>query len=279
MVGARLHPQDQFPISDFSFQTVHQGGITQNYHFVFFRTAIIDRQGSVVFDDGNLRPGGQSQYKSEIQVRMTSPNGAWDNGNDYSYNNASGVVLLEDGKVVFGVLPDEEGTGSGGSAGGTSPTQNTGTPTQPQSASSGGQVSSGDLTISMNYNDNSLSANAIAGTIDITNNGDETLDLSDLKINYYFTKDGGSMVFDCYHAAVNSSSGQYTALTDDVKGEFGSSSGEDRDTCLTISIGTGSLSEGDTLTISFSCHRSDWQNMDLSNDWSRKSVDNIEIIT
>jgi len=234
---------------------------------------------SVVFDDGNLRPGGQSQYKSEIQVRMTSPNGAWDNGNDYSYNNASGVVLLEDGKVVFGVLPDEEGTGSGGSAGGTSPTQNTGTPTQPQSASSGGQVSSGDLTISMNYNDNSLSSNAIAGTIDITNNGDETLDLSDLKINYYFTKDGGSMVFDCYHAAVNSSSGQYTALTDDVKGEFGSSSGEDRDTCLTISIGNGSLSNGDTLTISFSCHRSDWQNMDLSNDWSRKSVDNIEIIT
>ena len=47
---------------------------------------------SVVFDDGNLRPGGQSQYKSEIQVRMISPNGVWDNSNDYSYNNASGVV-------------------------------------------------------------------------------------------------------------------------------------------------------------------------------------------
>ena len=132
---------------------------------------------------------------------------------------------------------------------------------------------------SMNYNDNSLSANAIAGTLEITNNGDDTVDLSDLKINYYFTDDGASMVFDCYHAAVNSASGQYTALTDKVKGEFSSSPGEDRDTCLTISVGSGSLSEGDTLTISFSCHRSDWQNMDLSNDWSRKSVDNIEIIT
>ena len=232
---------------------------------------------SVVFDDGNLRPGGQSQYKSEIQVRMISPNGAWDNENDYSYNNASGAVLLEDGKVVFGVLPDEEGNGSGGSAGGAVPTQNAKPTSKPNTSSSGGQVSVGDLTVKMNYNDNSLSANAIAGTLDITYNGEETLDLSDLQINYYFTDDGGSMVFDCYHAAVNTSSGQYTSLTDDVNGTFASCSGEDRDTCLTISIGGGSLSQGDTLTISFSCHRSDWQNMDLSNDWSRKSVDNIEV--
>ena len=71
---------------------------------------------SVVFDDGSLRPGGQSQYKSEIQVRMTSPNGAWDNGNDFSYGK--GAVLLDDGKLVFGTLPDEEGTGSGESAAG-----------------------------------------------------------------------------------------------------------------------------------------------------------------
>ena len=232
---------------------------------------------SVIFDDGNLRPGGQSQYKSEIQVRMISPNGAWDNENDYSYNNASGAVLLEDGKVVFGVLPDEEGNGSGGSAGGAVPTQNAKPTSKPNTSSSGGQVSVGDLTVKMNYNDNSLSANAIAGTLDITYNGEDTLDLSDLQINYYFTDDGGSMVFDCYHAAVNTSSGQYTSLTDDVNGTFASCSGEDRDTCLTISIGGGSLSQGDTLTISFSCHRSDWQNMDLSNDWSRKSVDNIEV--
>ena len=232
---------------------------------------------SVIFDDGNLRPGGQSQYKSEIQVRMISPIGAWDNENDYSYNNASGAVLLEDGKVVFGVLPDEEGNGSGGSAGGAVPTQNAKPTSKPNTSSSGGQVSVGDLTVKMNYNDNSLSANAIAGTLDITYNGEDTLDLSDLQINYYFTDDGGSMVFDCYHAAVNTSSGQYTSLTDDVNGTFASCSGEDRDTCLTISIGGGSLSQGDTLTISFSCHRSDWQNMDLSNDWSRKSVDNIEV--
>lgn len=234
---------------------------------------------SVVFDDGNLRPGGQSQYKSEIQVRMTSPNGVWDNSNDYSYDNAAGVVLLDDDKVVFGVLPDEEGSGSGGPAGGTVPSRSTAGTSQSHSVSSGGQVSSGDLTVRMNYDSNSSSANAIAGTLEITNNGDETISLSDLKINYYFTADGASMVFDCYHAAVNSSSGQYTAYTDDVSGSFSSCSGEDRDTCLTISISGGSLEEGDTLTVSFSCHRSDWQNMDLSDDWSHKSVENIEIAT
>ncbi|WP_051688829.1 glycoside hydrolase family 9 protein [Butyrivibrio sp. AE2032] len=234
---------------------------------------------SVVFDDGALRPGGQSQYKSEIQVRMTSPNGAWDNGNDYSYNNAAGAVLLENGKVVFGELPDEEGSGSGSSAGGGSGNaQNTEqtAQTQSQTGNGGGQATSGDLTIKMNYNDMSLSANAIAGTIDITNTGSGTVDLSNLKINYYLTKEG-TLAFDCYHAAVNSASGQYTPLTDKVKGTFESCTGEDRDTCLTITVGSGSLAKGDTLTISFSCHQTDWQNMDLSNDWSRKSVDNIEV--
>ncbi len=232
---------------------------------------------SVVFDDGNLRPGGQSQYKSEIQVRMTSPNGAWDNKNDFSFSN--GAVLLDDGKLVFGTLPDKEGTGSGESVGGADPAKETGSSaTQTQPAGGSGSASSGDLSIKMNYDNNGSSANAIAGTIEITNNGSSTVELSKIKINYYFTKDGGDMVFDCYHAATNSSTGKYTALTDKVKGTYSAATGEDRDTCLTITVGSGSLAKGDTLTISFSAHRSDWQNMDLSNDWSHKSVNNIEIV-
>ena len=231
---------------------------------------------SVVFDDGNLRPGGQSQYKSEIQVRMTSPNGTWDNKNDFSYTN--GAALLDDGKLVFGTLPDKEGTGSGESVSGAEPSQGTTATSQSQPAGGSGTASAGDLSIKMNYDNNNSSANAIAGTIEITNNGKSTVDLSKIKINYYFTKDGGDMVFDCYHAATNSSSGKYTALTDKVKGTYSAATGEDRDTCLTITVGSGSLAKGDTLTISFSAHRSDWQNMDLSNDWSHKNVNNIEIV-
>ena len=232
---------------------------------------------SVVFDDGNLRPGGQSQYKSEIQVRMTSPNGAWDNSNDFSFKN--GGVLMDDGKLVFGTLPDKEGAGSGESAGGSVPSQSADTTSQTQSGSAGGSgtASVGDLSLKMTYNDNSTNANAIAGTIEITNNGKSSVDLSKIKIKYYFTKDGGDMVFDCYHAATNSASGKYTALTDKVKGTYSAATGESRDTCLTITVGSGSLAKGDTLTISFSAHRSDWQNMDLANDWSHKDVKNIEV--
>jgi len=230
---------------------------------------------SVVFDDGSLRPGGQSQYKSEIQVRMVSPNGTWNNSNDHSYNN--GPVLLDHGEVVYGILPGEEGTGSGDNAGGNIPSQTTGQTSQTQSQSAGGQATSGDIGIRMNYNDNSSTANAIAGTLEITNNGSSSISLSGMQIKYYLTNDGGNMVFDCYHAAVNSSSGQYTALTDSTRGSFASCSGTDRDTCLTITPGGGTLSHGDTLTINFSCHRSDWQNMNLANDWSHQSVSNIEV--
>lgn len=236
---------------------------------------------SVVFDDGQLYPGGQSQHKSEIQVRMTSPNGAWDNSNDYSFNNVTGSVLLEDGKVVYGVLPGEEGAGSGSSAGGnTTPTSQTqATQTQPtQGGQSSGQTTSGSLSVRMTYNDNSTTANSISGTLEITNNGSKSVDLGKMKIKYYLTNDGGAqLVFDCYHAAINAAGGQYTPLTNGVKGTFASASGQDRDTCLTITPGSGSLAKGDTLTINFSCHRSDWQNMNLANDWSHKDVKNIEV--
>jgi Cellulose binding domain. len=134
--------------------------------------------------------------------------------------------------------------------------------------------------VKMSYNDNSSSANAIAGTLEITNNGDSSVNLSNIKINYYLTNDEGTaLAFDCYHAAINSSSGGYTAMTDEIDGDFSSCTGEERDTCLTITVDGGTLGEGDTLTISFSCHREDWQNMNLANDWSHKSVSNIEITT
>ena len=240
---------------------------------------------SVVFDDGALFPGGQSQYKSEIQVRMTSPVGVWDNGNDYSYGNGDGAVLLEGGEVVAGVLPDDEGSSSGTSTGSGSssssssatPTPASGTSSGSSSSTGGGSVTSGDLSISMSYDGGSSNANAISGTLEITNNGSGSIDLSDMTIDYYFTNDGGTMTFDCYHSALNSSSGGYTALTDNTSGDISSHSGTDCDSVLEFSFSQGTLGGGDTLTVSFSCHRSDWQSIDLSNDYSHESVSNIVI--
>ena len=235
---------------------------------------------SVVFDDGALFPGGQSQYKSEIQVRLTSPVGAWDNSNDYSYNNPDGQILMEADELVYGVLPDDEGASSGTSAGGSSTSGSAATPTPAPSSggstSGGGSATGGDLTVNVSYDGGT---NAIAGTIEITNNGSSSIDLTDLTVNYYFTNDGGDMTFDCYHCASNSSSGGYTALTDNTTGTISDHSGTDCDSVLEIGFSSGSLGGGDTLTISFSCHRSDWQNIDTSNDYSRSSAGNIVVMS
>lgn len=68
---------------------------------------------SVVFKDGNLYPGGQEHVRQEIQVRMRNPEGAWDNGNDFSYEGltlgntsvSENIALYENGRLVFGNEP------------------------------------------------------------------------------------------------------------------------------------------------------------------------------
>ena len=211
---------------------------------------------SVVFDDGELYPGGQEHYKAEIQVRMKSPNGSWDDSNDYSYTN--GAALYENGVLVCGSTPDGSSVSSAPVSNPTTAPSVTTAPTKAP-VSSGGTASSGDLSLQITYNDPSSKANAIAGTIDIKNDSSSDIDLSTLTITYYLTSEGGEMTFDCYHAA-----------TDTVSGKASSTQFE-------ISFGSGTLRSGATLTVSFSCHRSDWQEMDLSNDRSFESAENIVV--
>ncbi len=222
---------------------------------------------SVVFDDGELYPGGQEHYKAEIQVRMKSPNGSWDDSNDYSYTN--GAALYENGVLVCGSTPDGSSVSSAPVSNPTTAPSVTTAPTKAP-VSSGGTASSGDLSLQITYNDPSSKANAIAGTIDIKNDSSSDIDLSTLTITYYLTSEGGEMTFDCYHAATNDQGGTYTALTDTVSGKASSTQFE-------ISFGSGTLRSGATLTVSFSCHRSDWQEMDLSNDRSFESAENIVV--
>ena len=68
---------------------------------------------SIKFADGALYPGGQEHYKNEIQVRMKSNVGAWDNDNDPSFEGltvggttmSEHVAVYENGKLVFGSEP------------------------------------------------------------------------------------------------------------------------------------------------------------------------------
>jgi endoglucanase len=68
---------------------------------------------SISFDDGALYPGGQDSFKKEVQFRIRSINGVWDNSNDYSFeglpNNSvttgDRIAIYEGGKLIYGSEP------------------------------------------------------------------------------------------------------------------------------------------------------------------------------
>lgn len=256
---------------------------------------------SVTFTDG-FSPRGQSNYKSELQIRLKSSNGAWDNSNDPSYPSLEGgdyttVALYEDGTLVYGKEPGASGASAGTSVGSgtstgsstsdagstgsgntdsTGSTGNTGN-TGSSSGSTGGTASNGDISIEVRYDSNGSSANSISGTIDITNNSSSAIDISSLLLNYYLTNTaGGTIVFDCYHSAINGANGQYTQLTG-VSANISSATGTNTDTCVAISYGSGTLNAGDKLTLSFALHYDDWSTFDSSDDYSASSLDHIVI--
>ena len=213
---------------------------------------------SIIYDDGNLYPGGQSQYKSEVQVRLTGPGNIWDNSNDFSFaglssNDGSYLGLYEEGVLIFGSEPDEDGTGAGASVVPGTSEGTEGTSSTPNGASSG-SVSSDDLSVTMRFDSNG--GNSISGSMDIVNTGSGNLSLSDIVIIFNI-EDTSGLVFDCYHAGQTSSSGQYSEVSG-TSGTFSS------DGCTITAGSSGSLQSGDTVTINFSIHRSDWQNLGFS---------------
>lgn len=244
---------------------------------------------SVTFDDGELAPSGQSNYKSELQIRLRNPGGAWDNSNDPSFPSLNGdpscIALYEDGELIYGNEPGEGGASAGTSVSQTGEsdsqptdsTQNTQSSTPAPTASTGGTASSGSLSLNVRYDSIGASANSISGTIEITNESGSAIDLSTLNLMYYVTNTtGGTIVFDCYHAAINGANGAYTQLSN-VDSNITSVSADMADTCVEISYGSGTLDAGSTLTLSFALHYSDWSTFSSSDDYSAQSLTNIVI--
>ena len=215
---------------------------------------------SIVYNDGELYPGGQSQYRSEVQTRLTGPDNVWDNSNDFSFtglNSGSGefLALYEDGVLVYGTEPSEDGSGAGASVvpGTGSGSGNSDTNPTSSNGSSSGTVSSDDLDVSIRYDSNG--GNSISGSMDIENVSSSSISLSDIGI-VFAIDDTSSLVFDCYYAGMTSSSGQYSEVNG-TTGTFNS------DGCVIVP-GSGTLSAGGTVTVNFAIHRSDWQNLDFS---------------
>ena len=239
---------------------------------------------SVSFGDG-LSPSGQSNYKSELQIRLRNPGGAWDNSNDPSFASLNGTgtaaALYENDELIYGSEPGEGGAtaGSGvvsGTGSGSGTTETTAATSAAQ-GSTGGTATSGSLSMNVRYDSNGASANSISGSFEITNGSSSAIDLSSLLINYYITNStNGTIVFDCYHAAINGAGGSYTQLNS-VAATIASASGEKTDTVVAIAPGSGTLNAGDTLTISFAMHYSDWSTFSSADDYSAQSVDSIVI--
>ncbi len=245
---------------------------------------------SIKFDGSKIYPGGQSAYKKEVQFRMSAA--GWNPDNDPSYKEIKGsngselvraasVGLFENNTLVFGTLPD------GKSAGTVTPPasssvkpQSQSTPQSSPSQSSKPQnpsSSNGGLSVKLSQNQSSGSANSIAFTVELTNSTGAAIDLSQLEIDYFFTKDGkSSLNFNCYYAAVQG--GAYEAVTDKVRAEFSGVSGTDADTKCAVKFSGGTLSAGDTLSVQCNINASDWSNFDLGNDFSAGNADRLFIL-
>ncbi len=219
--------------------------------------------------------------------------GGWSPDNDPSFAElvgtngselvrANSLALYEGGKLVFGTEPNGE------SAGLVKPSDAPNTPSSSSSRQSSQQSTNtppsdpvadkGGLRVTVNQQQSSGNGNTIQFTIELQNGTGTAIDLSSLEIDYFFTADGKSgLNFWCDHAATSGSG--YTALTESVKGEFSSASGDNCDTKCAVKFGVGTLAAGDTLTAQIRITPDDWTEFDLGNDFSAGNAERLCIIS
>lgn len=234
----------------------------------------------VDFGDTLIYPGGQDAYRSEVQFRISSQ-GAWDNSNDFSYaglglqqgtvTSVDTLALYDDGALVWGKEPDGEAgepivsnTDKTEAAESDKPAE-TAAPNIP-SASEGG--------ISVNLAGGNPQNNAISLNLELVNSGGEDFRLDNIEIGYFFTRDGGSPVFECYYSAVDG--GEYRALSG-VKGRIEDSEGTGCDSVILIGGAEGVLHKGEKWIINAAVHNSDWSALHQSNDFSFGNAGRIAV--
>ena len=164
--------------------------------------------------------------------------------------------LYEGGELVFGSEPNEDGSGAGASVVPGTGSGDDGNNTSPTSANgaSSGSVSSDDLSVSIQFDSNG--GNSISGSMDIENISGSSISLSDVQVSISL-EDTSGLTFECYHAGMTSSSGQYS----EVSGTSGNFEGG---SCIITAGSSGTLQAGGTVTVNFSIHRSDWQNLNFT---------------
>jgi len=106
---------------------------------------------------------------------------------------------------------------------------------------------------------------AIGPELNIVNTGASSVPLNQLKVRYYFTREGTSTLrFVCYYTDLPGGCGsitkQFVTITPAVSGA---------DTYLELGFSSGTLAaNSQTGEIYFNIHKADWSNFDQSNDYS-----------
>jgi len=102
--------------------TADQITVTTNYNQCGAASKPLRHSGNVYYVEipcTGIAPAGQSAYRKEVQFRLTS-SGTWDPTNDWSYQGlpvgnvtpttTSRMVLVQDGRAVWGTAPDGTST-------------------------------------------------------------------------------------------------------------------------------------------------------------------------
>lgn len=257
-----------------------------------------DEENNIYFVDvnfigENISPTSQDNFRREVQFRISSSS-VWDPYNDFSFaqvNQQNGsvslctsVALYDDGVLVFGSEPDGEpvvvpdrpagNTGSNTNNNGNNSNNNNQQPAQ--TTVPGGPAEEGDLKVAITQA-NSGSSSSIHVALEITNIGNSPIDISDLEIRYYLTKDNSSdFTFFNDHTAIQGAS-NYISLSG-VSARFESASGKDTDSVAKIKISDKqSISSGDILRIQGRICKIDWSAMNSLNDYSASDPSHIVI--
>lgn len=131
----------------------------------------------------------------------------------------------------------------------------------------GGSTGTGAVKVQYKNTDSSASDNQIRLGLQVVNTGSAPVDLSTVKVRYWFTADGGPSTFGTYcdYAALGSST-----ITHTVVAVSSPRTGADRYLEVGFTGGAGTLAAGaSTGEIQLRLNKSDWSNFDESNDYSR----------
>ena len=248
---------------------------------------------SIDFSGIRIYPGGQEYYKKEVQFRIRSKNGVWDNSNDYSYEDVAGTngsslsdathcAIYNNNTLICGSEPDGKTYTKTQSSENKKKTDRV---SDNHSDNSSEQkkfsADTGDIRVDIEHQNSSGGSNTIYCTAAITNSGDEDISTDALDLLYYFSADGASsdsLTMWCDNSAVSSASG-YTSLSG-VSGTFSTISCDDPSANMVCTVSSDeriNIKPGDKFIIQIRINKSDWSDFNLSNDYSSKDVENIVI--